>query len=94
MHYSVRDRATLPRSLGPTEWKEEAACREMEPAIFFPVGVKDNSFAYETCATCPVHSECLDYALSVSSMVGIWAGTDENDRERMRRRRHRDRRRE
>lgn len=75
----------------PDVWKREAACRNMEPNIFFPVGLSDadTPMALMTCRGCPVRFECLDYALSIPSLDGIWAGTNIRERDRIRARRRR-----
>jgi WhiB family redox-sensing transcriptional regulator len=36
------------------------------------------------CDACPVQVECLAYALSHPDERGIWAGTTENDRRKIR----------
>jgi WhiB family redox-sensing transcriptional regulator len=41
--------------------------------------------ARAVCEACPVRRDCLAYALSAPELVGIWAGTDERERRRMRR---------
>lgn len=38
------------------------------------------------CRTCTVRDECLRFALDTSQEYGIWGGTDEKDRQRIRRR--------
>lgn len=39
----------------------------------------------ETCATCPVHDECLSYAVNDPEIAGWWAGTSARQRVKMRR---------
>jgi adenine-specific DNA glycosylase len=36
------------------------------------------------CDACPVQKDCLAYALSYPDLRGIWAGTTENGRRRIR----------
>jgi WhiB family redox-sensing transcriptional regulator len=69
------------------EWRAEAACRSTPKAVFFPehAGVVP-ARAAALCAGCPVADPCLEFAL-VSRSIGVWAGTSEADRRRMRRRR-------
>jgi WhiB family redox-sensing transcriptional regulator len=38
------------------------------------------------CAGCLVRRECLDYAMSDASLVGVWGGTSDNQRAAARRR--------
>ena len=69
-------------------WREEAACRTLDQAIFFPdagdFGAIDQ--AKEVCAGCPVASECLSYAVATNQSEGIWGGTTPGERRRIRRR--------
>src|SRR5690606_9161462 len=43
--------------------------------------------AKAVCATCPVMSECLEYALAEQVQHGIWGGTTAEERTRIRRER-------
>lgn len=74
-------------------WRRWSACRGMDPDVFFPPLLNDQTAlpARAVCADCPVRGPCLDYALSISAMHGIWAGTTEKERDRIRRRRNRER---
>ena len=36
--------------------------------------------AKAVCATCPVHKECLDFALRIREPHGIWGGLNEIER--------------
>jgi WhiB family redox-sensing transcriptional regulator len=71
-----------------TTWRERAACRGPETALFFPPTTaerRDEREAREErakaiCCTCPVQQECLEYALSVGEMHGIWGGLNEAER--------------
>lgn len=65
-------------------WRLDAACRGEDPQIFFP-DTANSAPAKEVCAPCPVRSECLDHALRYER-IGIWAGTTERERRRMRQR--------
>lgn len=66
-------------------WVERGACRGVDPALFFPgVGVTADAVR-AVCAGCPVTAECLDYALRNGEHYGIWGGTSERERRRMRR---------
>jgi WhiB family redox-sensing transcriptional regulator len=69
-------------------WRARAACRGPETALFVPPNVaerKDERDARESrakaiCAGCAVRRECLDYALGVGEMHGIWGGLNEAER--------------
>ena len=40
--------------------------------------------AKAVCAQCPVAAECLDYAMAEPSLEGVWGGTIERERRRLR----------
>jgi WhiB family redox-sensing transcriptional regulator len=69
-------------------WRARAACRGPETSLFFPptsAERKDEREAREQrakaiCQGCPVRRECLDHALSVGEMHGIWGGLNEAER--------------
>ncbi|MEU1185718.1 WhiB family transcriptional regulator [Streptomyces sp. NPDC005820] len=74
-----------------THWRERAACLHVEdPDLFFPIGVSGLTFAQvdaakTVCARCPVVKQCLDWALLVGHVEGIWGGTTESERRALRR---------
>ncbi|MGH9102475.1 MAG: WhiB family transcriptional regulator [Acidimicrobiales bacterium] len=73
-------------------WRFEAACRDIHPDLFFPVGmtgvaVTEIERAKAVCACCPVVAACLDFAVRTNQEYGIWGGTDEEERRVLRRRR-------
>lgn len=61
-------------------WREEAACRGLLPALFYPERGEDASSARDVCRTCPVAEECLTDALVEGERWGIWAGTTPSER--------------
>ncbi len=70
-------------------WRNEAACLEEDPELFFPEGESERyqrqiDAALEVCATCPVIDECLSYALEADQRTGIWGGTTAEQRSRIR----------
>lgn len=71
------------------DWHLDAACRGMDPAIFFPERGKSIRKARAVCAQCPVQTECLDFAVEtpLGDDFGIWGGTSERQRRPMRRER-------
>ena len=74
-------------------WKEKAACRGMDPEIFFVERGGDVRPARAVCAGCPVRAECLEYALDELGTAydcGLWAGTTPRERQRMRQERKRE----
>jgi WhiB family transcriptional regulator, redox-sensing transcriptional regulator len=73
------------------EWWGLAACRNAEPELFFPISVTPAARstverAKQVCASCPVQSQCLSYALRHRQEQGIWGGLTEDERRRMSRR--------
>lgn len=73
--------------LRSSTWSD-AACREADPEIFFPIGMRDSVSRAEAlayCGSCAIRSACLDVAMRDFSLVGIWGGTDEDERTRLRR---------
>lgn len=68
-------------------WYQQAKCRLVDPAIFFPdkhANAHTIKSAKQVCARCPVISECLAYALT-ADVEGVWGGTVQRERNRMRR---------
>jgi WhiB family redox-sensing transcriptional regulator len=70
----------------PQEWRLDAACRDLDTAVFFPETAEQVAAAKAVCATCPVREACLNFAL-ITRHDGVWGGRDENERRRARRRR-------
>ncbi|GAA2478357.1 MULTISPECIES: WhiB family transcriptional regulator [Actinomycetes] len=72
-------------------WREHAECRYEDPDLFFPIGSTGPAQvqaerAKTVCERCPVRQECLDWALDTGQGIGIWGGTTELERRRLRRR--------
>jgi WhiB family redox-sensing transcriptional regulator len=70
-------------------WRDQAVCRDLEPALvgelFFPLrGSAIPPRAFELCDQCPVAQECLDFALTERIQHGIWGGTTGRERRRIR----------
>ncbi|MTD58412.1 WhiB family transcriptional regulator [Amycolatopsis pithecellobii] len=73
------------------DWQEEAACRDEDPELFFPVsergpGARQVAQAKAVCARCPVRAECLQYALDAGLDHGIFGGTTDAERRKLFRR--------
>jgi WhiB family transcriptional regulator, redox-sensing transcriptional regulator len=71
-------------------WREHAACRASDPELFFPVGttgpvLDEIRSAKAVCQDCPVREPCLQFALETNQDTGIWGGTTEEERRRLRR---------
>ncbi|WP_141585524.1 WhiB family transcriptional regulator [Actinomadura sp. WMMA1423] len=70
-------------------WEEEAACRSLDPDLFFPVAdetvyAAQIAVVRRVCAACPAASLCLEWALTTGEPDGIWAGTTPGERRRLR----------
>jgi Transcription factor WhiB/Homeodomain-like domain len=73
------------------DWRHRAACRNLDPEIFFPVAeigparARQERRAKAVCARCPVVAECLTWALETGQAYGVWGGTTEHERRAQRR---------
>jgi WhiB family redox-sensing transcriptional regulator len=67
------------------EWIEQASCRGVDPELFFPARGSPTKEVKAFCKDCVVREECLDYALAHNERWGIWGGTTEKERRRLRR---------
>ncbi|WP_124390575.1 WhiB family transcriptional regulator [Rhodococcus wratislaviensis] len=75
------------------DWQLRARCRYMDSDLFF---AKDNEkkgarvrrerVAKEICRECPVRHQCFEYAMAARELFGVWGGTSESDRKRLRER--------
>lgn len=63
------------------------SCRGTDPELFFPDRGESLAPAKAICAECIVADECLEYALANGERFGVWGGTSERERRRIRRRR-------
>jgi WhiB family redox-sensing transcriptional regulator len=69
-------------------WQFRAACRGEDASLFFAPGyfeTREQKEAREAqakaiCARCPVRAECLEYALAIREMHGVWGGMNETER--------------
>ena len=80
---------TVP-ALAPGAWAESALCAQADPEVWFPERGRSANQARRICASCPVRTPCLDYALAGADTwagfsTGIWAGTTPRQRAAIRR---------
>ena len=71
----------------PDDWREQAACKDdPTPDLWFvPPGDRHGIAAAKAiCRRCPVAAECLAEAMANPSIVGVWGGTTENQRAKLR----------
>lgn len=64
-------------------WRQRAACRGVDPDIFYPASDEDAEEAKAICAACSVREACLEYALVNRERDGVWGGATERERRRM-----------
>ncbi|HUZ19808.1 MAG TPA: WhiB family transcriptional regulator [Acidimicrobiales bacterium] len=67
------------------DWERHAICRGMDTELFFGTQSGEVAAAIEICRGCPVRSDCLHRALREPDVRGVWGGTSEGERRRMRR---------
>ncbi len=68
-----------------TDWRDDAACRDADPDLFFPIGttgaaLRQMDEAKRICRTCPGHIQCLAWALDNGVTDGVWGGTTPEER--------------
>lgn len=66
------------------DWRADGACRSEPQALFFPERGQSIAAALSICAGCPVLLECRTWGL-YHEKIGIWGGTSERERRRLRR---------
>ncbi len=64
-------------------WRQAAACRGLDPDIFYPVSDDEADEAKAVCGVCPVRQACLEYALANRERDGVWGGATERERRRI-----------
>jgi WhiB family redox-sensing transcriptional regulator len=75
-------------------WWSRAACSTTDPELFFPISsagpaAHQMKRAKAICARCEIRKACLDYAIDVGPIQGVWGGTTERERRLLRERGHR-----
>lgn len=79
-------RASQVKRLGvPTNWREDAACRDADPDLFFPISttraaLRQIDEAKRICRACPAQVQCLAWALENGVTDGVWGATTEDER--------------
>lgn len=68
-------------------WQGDANCIGVDPDIFFPERGASTKEAKSICQACSVRMQCLEYALDNGEKFGIWGGTSERERRKLRRQR-------
>lgn len=70
-----------------TRWQDHAACRGLNPGIFYSEDAAAERAAKAICAECPSRLDCLEHALTVNEQHGTWGGATERERRYIRRKR-------
>jgi WhiB family transcriptional regulator, redox-sensing transcriptional regulator len=77
---------------GTSRWRQDAACRTVGAAFFFPSDEPEDAPLYSTsraraiCAHCPVRAQCLDDAMAREGTAGrhdrsgVWGGLSPSQR--------------
>ena len=71
------------------DWRQRSACRDTDPDLFFPVGttgpaIEQIAAAKAVCRQCEVQAACLEFALGTNQEAGVWGGTSEEERRKLR----------
>lgn len=65
-------------------WMDDAACKGLNPNLFFPERGASAAEAKRVCASCPVAADCLAFAYRERIGHGVWGGLPEQSRRRNR----------
>jgi WhiB family transcriptional regulator, redox-sensing transcriptional regulator len=71
------------------DWRDRSACRDTDPDLFFPIGttgpaIEQIAAAKAVCRACEVQGACLEFALATNQEAGVWGGTSEEERRKLR----------
>ncbi|MEI7632585.1 MAG: WhiB family transcriptional regulator [bacterium] len=67
-------------------WQQYAECSGLDTSLFFDSNKKGEQDAKLVCGQCAVRQACLEYAIE-NLEYGVWGGTTERERGRMKRNR-------
>lgn len=72
-------------------WRMQAACRDEDPDLFFPIGstgpaLVQTEEAKAVCGECSVRELCLEWAMEHGQDSGVWGGLGEAERRALKRR--------
>ena len=88
---STSTAAARPARDSHPDWRDDAACRDADPELFFPDGDVRSAraqvkMAKLICRGGPGSAICLGWALASGQEAGIWGGLTEEERRRLSRR--------
>src|ERR1039457_5133131 len=72
------------------DWRHEAACREVDPELFFAIGnsgpaLLESEEAKQVCRRCSFMDACLRWAIDSGHDAGVWGGMSEDERRALKR---------
>jgi WhiB family transcriptional regulator, redox-sensing transcriptional regulator len=70
-------------ALMTASWRKRAACRGIDPEVFYPDSDEEAEEAKVVCGMCPVRETCLEFALAHREREGVWGGATERERRRI-----------
>ena len=70
-------------------WRQQSACRGLDPEIFFPATDDEAEVAKIVCDACAVRTAGLEHALGSRERDGVRGGCTEKERRRIVRQRRR-----
>src|SRR5690606_38586989 len=91
VHIGGADLYRLTRGVDRMDWRHRAACRDVDPERFFPIGntrpaILQIEDAKQVCQRLDVTYACLICALEYVQEAGVWGGMSEDERRALKRR--------
>jgi WhiB family transcriptional regulator, redox-sensing transcriptional regulator len=88
---SIDDQPRRREGVSTMDWRHVAACREVDPELFFPIGNSGPALlqieeAKQVCRRCTVLEDCLRWAIDSGQDAGVWGGMSEEERRAVKRR--------
>lgn len=65
-------------------WSSRGVCNDLDPELFYPARGESTKEPKQACSQCRIAAQCLSFALESGEKHGIWGGTSERERRRMR----------
>jgi WhiB family redox-sensing transcriptional regulator len=67
------------------DWRHRAACLDVDPELFFPIGNTGPALAQieqakAVCHDCPVNAHCRQWAFTTRQPDGVWGGLSVEER--------------
>lgn len=60
------------------------SCAESDPDAWFPEKGDSPRLAKLICLSCPIRSECLEWAMRTDDRFGVWGGMTAQERRKLR----------